>query len=335
MNIELSNYVNEKGRMVEWAQNVVSAKKDKKIVLTEEEILISEAVNKFALEIANSGVGNTELSAYLTRVVEEEVYNEPSELLDRMFNQGQIGEFDSYSSVGTWKNNLLAHESAIRGGSVDKSYVDFNRSTMISKQLQVETEIKYDDLRRDGALTIAQLTLYAIEAMQNKKFQAIYAHVNGLLLAGDNVFDATGGLTVQLMDDFAGYVTDQSSTGDSLITGLSTDLRAIKNMPSFTEYMSNEMKAQLNMGSNILNYYGGVPLAEISAGKKLASGETLIPKKTIFGFADKIGQCDTRGQLRVYQTPNNAKEVIELKFTGYDFVFAIDHLEKIAKITIK
>ena len=330
MNIELSNYVQEKGQMVNWAEAVVGKKE-----LTEEQIVISEAVNKFALEIANSGVGNTELSAYLTRVVEEEIYNEPSELLDKMFNQGQIGEFDDYNSVGVWKNNLLAHESSIRGGSVDKSYVDFNRSTMVRKSLQIDTEIKYDDLRRNGALTIAQLTLYAIESMQNKKFQAIYAHLNGLLLSGDNVFDATGGLTVQLMDDFAGYVTDQSSTGEQLITGLSTDLRAIKAMPSFSEYMSNEMKAQLNMGSNILNFYGGVPLAEISAGKKLKDGSTLIPKKTIFGFADKIGQCDMRGELKVYQTPNNKKEVIELQFKGYEFVFAVDHLEKIAKITIK
>lgn len=335
MNIELSNYVQEKGKMIEWAEAVVASKKDKTIELSEEQIVISEAVNKFAVEIANSGVANTELSAYLKRVVEEEIYNEPSELLDRMFTTGSIGEFDDYTSVGTWKNNLLAHESSIRGGSVDKSYVDFNRSAMITKQLQIDTEIKYDDLRRDGALTIAQLTLYAIEALQNKKFQAIFSHINGLLLAGDNVFDATGGLTVQLMDDFAGYVTDQSSTGDTLITGLSTDLRGIKNMPGYTEFLSNEMKSALNMGTGILNVYNSVPLAQISAGKKLKDGSTLIPKKTIFGFSDKIGQCDMRGELKVYQDTNNKKEVIELKFTGYDFIFAIDHLDKIAKITVK
>jgi hypothetical protein len=42
-----------------------------------------------------------------------------------------------------------------------------------------------------------------------------------------------------------------------------------------------------------------------------------------------------RGQLRVYQTPNNAKEVIDLKFTGFDFVYAVDHLEKVSKIVVK
>lgn len=330
MNVELSQYIKEKGTMVEWASNVV-AKKD----LTPEQIEISEAVNKFALDIANSGLGSVELSAYLQRVVEEEIYNEPSELLDTMFNQGSIGEFDDYGSVGTYKNNLLAHEVSERGGSVDKSYVDFSRSTLVHTNLQVETELRYDELRRNGALTIAQLTLWAIEAMQNKKFQSIFSHVGTLLTSGDNVFDATGGLTVQLMDDFAGYVTDNSSTGQQLITGLSTDLRDIKNMPGYTDFLSENMKSQLNMGTGILSVYNSVPLASISAGKKLANGETLIPAKTIFGFADKIGQCDMRGQLRVLQTPNNAKEIIELKFTGYEFIYAIDHIEKIAKIVVK
>lgn len=329
MNIELSQYVNEKGTMVAWANAVVGKKE-----LNEEQIAISEMVNKFALDIANSGVGDIALSAYLQRVVEEEIYNEPSELLDVMFNQGELGEFDDYGSVGTYKNNLLAHEVSERGGSVDKSYVDFNRSTMVHKSLQIETEIRYDELRRNGALTIAQLTLYAIEAMQNKKFQAVFEHVNGLLTAGANVFDATGGLTVNIMDDFAGYVTDHSSTDSQAIIGLSTALRGIKNMPNFDKFMSNEMKAELNMGANILNFYGGVPLASIKAGKKLADGSTLLPANIIYGFSDKIGQCDMRGQLRVLQTPNNAKETLAIKFTGYDFVFAVDYLDKISKIKL-
>jgi hypothetical protein len=330
MNIELSNYVKERGTMFEWASKVVNKKE-----LTPEQISISESVNKFALEIANSGMGHVALSDYLQRVVQEQIYDEPSELLDVMFNQGSIGEFDDYSSIGSYKNYLLAHEVSERGGNVDKSYVDFSRYSMVHTNLQIETELRYDELRRDGAMTIAQLTLYAIEALQNKKFQSIFTNLNSLLVSGANVFDATAGLTVQLMDDFAGYVTDHSSTGQQLITGLSTDLRDIKNMPGYTDFLSNDMKSALNMGTGILNVYNSVPLASISAGKVLADGSTLIPAKTIYGFADKIGQCDMRGQLRVLQTPNNSKEVIELKFTGYEFIYAIDKLEKVAKIKVK
>jgi len=330
MNIELSQYMTSKGTMYEWAEKVVNKKE-----LTPEQIAISETVNKFAVEIANSGLGNVALSDYLQRVVQEQIYDEPSELLDTMFNQGAIGEFDDYNSIGTYKNSLLAHEVSERGGSVDKSYIDFNRYKMVHTNLQIETELRYDDLRRNGALTIAQLTLDAIQALQNKKFQSIFANLNSLLVSGANVFDATGGLTVQLMDDFAGYVTDHSFTGQQLITGLSTDLRDIKNMPGYTDFLSYNMKDSLNMGTGILNVYNSVPLAQISAGKLLVDGSTLIPAKTIFGFSDKIGKCDMRGQLRVLQDLNNAKETIELKFTGYEFIYAIDHLEKVAKIKVK
>lgn len=332
MNIELSEVMNEKGKMINWAKNVVNKKQ-----LSEEEVAISEAVNKFAEDIANTGATDRALSEYLIRIVEEEVYNEPSELLDIMFNQGEIGEFDDYLSVGTYKNNLMAYESSIRGGSVDKSYVDFKKSEMKNIALQIETEIRYDDLRRNGALTIAQLTLYAVESMQNKKFKAIFEYINSLLTSSDpNVFDATGGLTVQAMDDFAGYVEDYTTgvNDSSLIVGLTSTLRGVKNMANYDKYLSDNMKEELNMGSNILNYYGGVKLASIKTGKKLADGSPLLPEKTMYGFSGKIGKCDTRGELRVLQTPNNGKEVLGIKFTGYEFVFSVDYKEKISKLTI-
>ena len=154
MNIELSNYIKEKNVMFEWAQAVVAKSKKNDIELTPDQIEISESVNKFAQNIANSGVGDVALSSYLQRVVEEQIYDEPSELLNVMFNQGGIGEFDDFSSIGTYKNNLLAHEVSERGGSVDKSYVDFSKYKMVHTALQVETEIRYDDLRRNGALSI-------------------------------------------------------------------------------------------------------------------------------------------------------------------------------------
>ena len=332
MEMELAQYIQKKGTMTEWASAVVNKKQ-----LTAEQVQISEMMDKFGKKVANSGVVNdTALSDYLQRVVEEEVYNEPSELLDTMFEQGSLGEFDAYGAYGIYKNTLLAQESAIRGGSIDKSYVDFKKITPVSKHLQLETEVKYEDLRRDGALTIAQLTLYAIEALQNKKFQTIFNHINGLLVSGDNVIDAsTSGLTIQSMDDFAGYIDDNSNSGNTLIVGLSTALRGIKNMAGYVNFLSDISKDKLNMGCGILEAYNGVPLASIKAGKKLADGSTLLPKDRLFGFSDKIGKCDTRGKLRVYQNPNNSREVLELKFTGFEFVFAIEHLEKLAIAKLK
>lgn len=311
-----------------WARAVVNKKE-----LTEGQLAISQDMNKLGKLIADSGVGSAELSQYIRRVVEEEVYNQPSELLDYMFTQGEIGEFDDYGSQGSWKNTLIAHESAPRGGSVDKSYVTFNASKTGSAHLQIETEIRYDDLRRDGALTIAQLTMYAIEALQNKKFQIIFAKINEGLISGDNVFTGSG-LTVPMMDNFAGYLQDYSTSGNTLMVGLSNTLRGIKNMPDFDKFLSSDMKNELNMGCNILDTYGGVRVSQVRAGKKLADGTPLLPEKTIFGFTDKIGICNMRGDLRVYQTPNNQKEILELKFTGYEFVYSIDYPERIAKLKI-
>lgn len=43
---------------------------------------------------------------------------------------------------------------------------------------------------------------------------------------------------------------------------------------------------------------------------------------------------DMRGDLRVLQTSDNNREVISLKFTGYEFVYVITHPERICKLAI-
>jgi hypothetical protein len=39
-----------------------------------------------------------------------------------------------------------------------------------------------------------------------------------------------------------------------------------------------------------------------------------------------------RGEMRMYETPDNNAEKIKLKFTGYDVDYTIYYLDKIAKI---
>jgi hypothetical protein len=41
-----------------------------------------------------------------------------------------------------------------------------------------------------------------------------------------------------------------------------------------------------------------------------------------------------RGDLRVYETPDNKREVIELKITGFEFGYSITKVDKIAKIVL-
>ena len=327
-NIALSEAMKQRGRMYEWSEKVVKNK-----VLTEEDIAISEAVDAFAKKIGTTGVPEIALSQFLVKVIEPEVYNAPSELLDLMFTQDSIGEFDDIGIVKNPVNKLLAQESAPRTGNVDKSYIDFTRGTKESVHLQVETEIKMSDLRQNGVKTIALLTQYAIEALNNKKFYHIFNTVDGLVTSpSPNGLETSGSLTMNIMDDFSGYLTDNGI--NPIMIGLSSDLRGIKHMQGFENFLSDNMKSALNMNS-VMSLYNGVKIASVKAGQKLADGKTLLPQKKIFGFCDKIGQMYMRGGLRVLQTPDNNREVISLKFTGFEFVYVITDLDKMAKLTIK
>lgn len=328
MAIELSQVLKDKGRVFEWSERV-----SKNTNVTSEDKEISSAMEVFANKIGSNELPAHELSQYLVKVVSPEVYNAPSEILDRMFEQSTIGEFDDYGIITDPVNRLKAYESAPRTGDVDKSYIDFTRATKKDVHLQIETEVKMSDLRQNGAKSIATLTQYATEALNNKKFYSVFNNVDALITSGgSNYFSASGGLTVAVMDDFAGYVLDQSSSSP-LIVGLTTDLRGLKNMTGYTNFLSDRMKDALNMGA-ILEDYDGVALAKVNAGKKLADGTSLLPAKKLFGFSDLIGQMYMRGALRVLETPDNKKELIELKFTGFEFSYGITKPEKISKCVI-
>lgn len=328
MAIELSEYMAQQGTMRTWAEKVVA-----KIELSEEEKEISKAVNDFAKEVAVSGVGSVALSQFLIKVVEPEVYNEPSEILSMMFRESSVGEFDEIGILQSPKNTLIARESAARTGNVDRSYVDFTIGNRISKHLQIETEIRQSDLRRDGALTIAQLTLFAIDAFNNAKFNIVFNHIMSLIASGrENYFEVTGALTKDAMDKFAGYLEDYGTA--PLMIGLSTMLRGIKDMSGYDKFMSEKMKDKLYAAS-ILEMYNGVNIASIKASQKLGNGSPIFPDKLLLGVGGQIGEMVTRGQMRVLQTPDNQNETIALKFTGFEFIFAITNLEKIAKLVSK
>jgi len=328
--IELSQVMNEKGRMSTWAERVC-----KNVATSEEDKGISEAMQTLSnkiMKMGETGIADVALSNYLIKVVTPEVYNAPSELLGMMFDESTIGEFDEVGVIESPVNRLMAHQSAPRIGDVDKSYIDYTRGTKESVHLSVATELKMSDLRQNGFKTIGQLQQYATESLNNAKFYNIFNKIDALIVAlSPNAFTSTG-LTVQAMDDFAGYVSDRSR--NPLLVGLTEDLRGIKNMSGYDKFLSDSMKGALNMNA-ILETYAGATIAKISSAERLADGTRLLPQKKLFGIADKVGSMYMRGDLRVLQTPDNNREVINLKFTGYEFVYAITKLDKISKLTIE
>lgn len=327
MAIELSNVIQEKGRLFDWADKVV-----RKVELSEEDKSISQAVDVWAKKIGNGEQSAYELSQFITKIVEPEVYNPDSEILSAMFTQGSMGEFDSVNVVESPKNNLLVHESAARSGNVDKSYIDFSRGQSFRTHLQLETEIRMSDLRQNGYKSIANLTNMAIESLNNKKFNSIFNNIDTIItVPSAQGFQVTGGLNMAVMDEATGYLVDRGT--NPILLGLSTDLRGINRMDGYETFYSENMKNALNMNST-LALYNGVKLGSVNASHLLADGSTLLPKKKLFGIADTIGEMTTIGSLRTLQTPDNSREVIGLKFTGFEFMYTIIRPEKICKVVI-
>jgi hypothetical protein len=121
------------------------------------------------------------------------------------------------------------------------------------------------------------------------------------------------------------------SDGNAFAIGLSKYIDTAYGMTGYEKYLSDELKNELNRFGR-LAMYNGITLSSVPTARKTASGKTLIPDKRIFGVAGKIGEMNIRGEMRMYETPDNNAEKIKLKFTGYDVDYTIYYLDKIAKI---
>ena len=131
------------------------------------------------------------------------------------------------------------------------------------------------------------------------------------------------------MDALALYINDRN--GGSVVA-LSKYIQAASKLTGFkSEEMLNEIHRTGRLG-----VYDGVSLYPMSAAKKQASGELLIPDKKLFGIAGRVGALDMKGEVRTYETENNNKETIDLKITGfsYGYSFNNDSLENICKVVI-
>jgi hypothetical protein len=259
------------------------------------------------------------------------VYDVPDALLDSMFDRGSIGEFDDYKSNVMAKNNLVAYDAA-KGGNVNKSYIDFSALAPTWKHKQVDTELKYAELRRNGYKSIATLTVFAEEALKNKMFFDIFSAIDAAITGSDQAIAAGGTTpTVTAMDALALYLIDRGE--NPFTVSLSKYAQAIAKMTGQSTFMSDIMKDEFNR-YGLVNFYNGVKIGSISGAKKTGDDKQLITDKRIFGIAGKIGKLDMRGNLRVYETMDNHREVVELKITGFEFGYCVERIDKVAKITM-
>lgn len=329
--IEIAELMEKNGTMYDWAEKV-----NRGASLTAEEKEISEVVDAWAKEIGNKGKDNdNEIAEFIIKTITDPVYNKPDALIEKMFEPDSIGEFDDYVINKTPKNTLVAYESA-KGGNVYKSYIDTSALTPTWKHAQVETEISYAQLRRGGFKNIANMAVFAKEALDNKKIKDVFSALDTAIAGGDQVFAVTGGesaLTKVVLDKLSLYVIDHLADGDAgIMFGLNKYAQAIANMSGYTSYMSSTMKDDYNR-YGLVKEYGGCLIGGFSGARKAADGELLVPDRRIFGISGIIGTLCDRGELRVYETLDNNKERVSLKFTGYEYGINITNPENVAKIT--
>lgn len=304
-------------------------------VLTNEERDAAEHFDAWAKKIGETGNDpNHEIASFITKTVTDHFYDAPSELLDMMFDRGSIGEFDDYEAmIEPVKNTLVAHEAA-KGGNVERSFLDFSVLKPTWKHRQVETDISFADMRRNGWKSVALLTEYATKALENALFYDVFSAVDaGITNGAENyINETTAKPTEATMDALALYINDRAEGGNGVAVALSKYIQAVS---KFNSFVSDEMINQVNRTGR-LGVYDGVSLYPISGARKLASGGLLIPDKKIFGVAGKIGSLDMKGDVRTYETEDNNKEVVHIKITGFEYGYAFnkDSLENVCKIVI-
>lgn len=316
------------GEALQWAKNVYG-----NVALSEEEQAFSSMINDLVKDADKYGKTSAkeDIAEIVLKIIEPEVFSAPTEILGKMFRQGSYGEFDKVKVRKSYKNTLIAYESAPRTGNVNKSYLDFEVGAVKEAHIQLETEIRMSDLRRDGALGVATLSVFALQEFEAKKYAIIMNHIDTLLSGGDNVFTYTGAITKTAVDDFTGYLVDNCFEGIPSAVGLSNTMRAVSRVAGIENWYSEAMKDKVNQAT-MLDIYNGTELVSVKAGKKMGNGETLLPADLVIGFAGQIGELYTKGSLRTLVTNDNNSETISIKFTGVEFGFLIDKPEKIAKI---
>lgn len=325
---EINELMKNDGVLFEVAEKV-EYKRD----LTAEEKEIAEISDVWAKEIGEKGKDpDCTIAEFINRTVNEEIYNAPDELLDRIFVRGSVGEFDDYEGYKTPKNTLVAHEAA-KGGTVDRSYIDISVLKPIWKNRQVETDISYVDLRKNGFKAIATLTTYMTEACQNALFYDALSLADTAVTGGDQLIAVSGTTpTIEAMDALSLYLNDRGS--DNVIITLNKYAQAIRRMPNFAQYLSTNMKDEFNR-YGLAKTYDGIDIAGISGAKKTGLGNLLLPDKRIYGISDSIGSLDMKGEVHVYQDMNNQNEKVHIMLKDFTYGIMLTNIENFAKVTLQ
>lgn len=302
------------------------------IELNNDEKEVAAQLDEWARKIGKTGHdANHEIAAFVTRVVNDEIYEAPDELLDAMFERGSIGEFDDFEAYATPKNTLVAYEAA-KGGNVPRSFLDISVRKPTWKNRQIESDLSYADLRRNGWKSVALVTEYATKAFKNAMFYDIFSNIDKLITssAANCITESGAKPTETSMDALATYLSERNDPSACNIIGLYKYILAASKLESASDDMKNELHRVGLLGS-----YAGINMTAISSAKKV-QGQLLVPDKRIFGVSGIVGNLDMKGEIHVYEDEDNHNERIHLMFKDftYGFAFNDDTLENMCKIVL-
>ena len=176
LNIEVAELMKQPGRVYSVAE-----KTQYNLPMDAEDKEIAEVCQAHLNELIDKGDPEKEFAQFINRTVTDDVYGAPDELLDAMFTRGNVGENDDYQAGRTVKNTLVAYEAA-KGGNVPKSYLHYEVIKPTWKNIQVETDISFMEIRRNGWKSIATLTTFMSETLKNKMFYDIFGMVDVMIL---------------------------------------------------------------------------------------------------------------------------------------------------------
>lgn len=334
MNVDLASALEQNGRVAQWAEAV----KFNGMNLSADDKVISEAMDAYIREtIGKTGADpQHELSALISRSITPEVVEGPSELIDTLFdNGGSVGEFDDVRWEIEPKNTIQVYDS-IAGGNVNRSYVDFTYMKGHRCELQAETEISLQEVRRGGYRSVATLIQFIRDALDQKKLAKIMEVIDGTVVEGGANFirESEAVPTEAAMDQLALYLMDVATgDGDLMAFGQNRYLQPVVGYDKAVKYATEDDKNFFNQ-HGLRAMYSGLKLQGYSGLKKMADGNLVMPNGVVFGTAGKIGEMATRGETRVYQETDINSEKIHIKVNGYAFDFVIKDPTKIGKIVL-
>lgn len=330
MNNELASILEKEGSVSDWARKLKY-----NIQLSSEEKDISTAMDAFWKEVGRTGYDRDhELSALITKALTPESVEAPNDLIARLFDENTIGEFDDFRGEVAPKNTIKVYESIV-GGNVDRSFIDHTVLTPSYKELQAETDISFQDLRKGGYKNVANLIMFIREAFDQKKVSLVMTAVSDAITSGavNYINETTTAPTDTSMKALSLYLNDVSDGSAPFAFGLNKYMQVVAGLTGVTTYLTDVEKSLWN-STGFMKEYAGIQLMGYSGQKKLVDGSFIVPDYSLIGASGKIGDAITRGETRVMQAEDINAEKIHIKVNGYTFGWAIKDITKAAKVVI-